>query len=64
MIQSGDTIRMNMIIIPNGLQRNAPVKSPFRIESTDLVDPHEGQGIPVKRLNKQTPGSIEPETLR
>jgi hypothetical protein len=64
MIQSGDRTKMAIMMTPNGFQNNAAPKSPFRIDSTDLVDPQEGQGIPVTRLNKQTPGSIELVTLR
>jgi len=64
MIQRGEMNRMEMIIIPNGFQSVAVIKSPFRIDSIDLVDPQEGQGIPVTRLNKQTAGSIELETFR
>jgi len=33
-------------------------------DKTDLVDPHEGQGIPVNCLNIQTPSSPPPEALR
>jgi len=55
---------MNVRIIPKGFQSNAPVKSPFRIDRTDLVEPQEGQGIPVTRLNKHTPGSRDKDTFR
>jgi hypothetical protein len=55
---------MSRIIIPNGLRRRAPAKSPFRKERTDLVEPQEGQGTPVTRLNKQTPGSKASENVR
>jgi len=50
-----------MIKTPKGFQNSAPIKSPFRMERTDRVDPQEGQGMPVIRLNKQTPGSMYPE---
>jgi len=48
---------MKVSRIPKGFQSIASVKSPFRIDRTDLVEPQEGQGTPVTRLNKQTPGS-------
>lgn len=51
-------------MIPKGFQKIAPTKSPCKTESTDLVDPQEGQGISVTCLNKQTPGSIPDETIR
>jgi hypothetical protein len=53
-----------MMINPKGFQKIAPEISPFRIEITDRVDPQEGQGIPVTRLNKQTPKSDESEMFR
>jgi len=51
-------------INPNGFQRKAPKTSPFKRARTDRVDPHEGQGILVIRLNKQTPNSPSFDALR
>ena len=53
---------MDTKMIPNGFKSKAPAKSPFRMDRTDLVDPQEGQGIVVIRLNKHTPGSNDFET--
>jgi hypothetical protein len=47
-----------MIRMPNGFMKKAPEKSPFRMDKTERVDPHEGQGIPVTCLNKQTQNSV------
>ena len=44
-----------MIISPNGFQKSAPEISPLKSDRTDLVEPHEGQGIVVMRLTKQSP---------
>jgi hypothetical protein len=38
----------------------AEVRSPCKIYMTDRVLPHEGHGIPVIPLNKQTPGPSTP----
>jgi hypothetical protein len=64
MIQTGKTSRIDVSIGPNGFQSIAPEISPFRIDRTDRVEPQEGQGIPVARLNKQTPGSRDKDTFR
>jgi len=50
-------------INPNGFHTNAADKSPFKSAKTDRVDPHEGQGMVVIRLNKHTPNSTLLETL-
>jgi hypothetical protein len=47
-------IRIPAIIIPNGFLANEPEISPFISDNTARVDPQEGQGIFVIRLNKQT----------
>lgn len=52
------------MMIPNGFKSIAPTISPFRKDNTDLVEPQDGQGIPVTRLNKQTPGSSPAATIR
>lgn len=39
---------------PNGLECKAESKSPSINNKTDLVEPHEGQGIPVDILIGQT----------
>lgn len=41
-------------INPIGFQYNASKNLPCKSESTDLVDPQEGQGIFVTCLNMQT----------
>ncbi len=41
-------------INPKGLNNRACWKLPVRIDVTDLVTPHEGQGIPVIFLKRQT----------
>jgi hypothetical protein len=64
MIQAGKTSKIDVSISPKGFQSIAPVISPFRIDRTDLVEPQEGQGIPVAHLNKQTPGSNDKDTFR
>lgn len=58
-IQNGVTIRIVININPNGFQSNAFRKSPVIMDKTDLVDPHEGQGMLVMRLNIHAPGSME-----
>ena len=55
---------MAIKINPNGFQNKAPKTSPLRSDNTDRVDPQEGQGIPVMRLNIHTPDSPPLETLR
>jgi hypothetical protein len=62
--QSGEITRINIKINPNGFQNNALQISPFSNDKTDLVEPHEGHGKLVIRLNKHTPGSISPEPSR
>ena len=63
-IQSGEITRIDTKINPNGFQNNAPHTSPFINDKTDLVEPHEGHGKLVIRLNKHTPGSNSPEPRR
>jgi hypothetical protein len=53
-IQTGITISIKAIIKPSGFVLNASRKFPFEIYKSALVDPHDGQGIPVIFLNKQT----------
>lgn len=52
--QKGVINRINTKSIPNGLWVIAPVKSPFTSDTTERVEPHEGQGIFVAFLIKQT----------
>lgn len=37
---------------PRGLKRKASSKLPFNTHKADLVEPQEGQGIPVSCLKK------------
>lgn len=55
----GARIKIAMMISPNGFHKTAAERSPFRIEITERVDPHDGHGKLVIRLNKQTAGSPE-----
>ena len=56
-IQTGAITRIAIKINPKGFHCIAPHISPFISDKTDRVDPQEGQGILVTRLNKHTPGS-------
>ena len=56
-------IRITAIIIPNGFLANEPEISPFISDNTARVDPQEGQGIFVIRLNKQTLTPLKFELL-
>ena len=44
---------ISKITTPKGFKFNKPIKSPFNIDITDLVEPHEGHGTFVTCLNKQ-----------
>ena len=63
-IQIGDITMIATKINPKGFQNNAPKTSPFINDKTDLVDPQEGQGILVTRLNRHTPKSPAFDALR
>jgi len=56
------TINTNKIN-PNGLKYIAPQISPFKMDIIERVDPQEGQGIVVIRLNKQIPGTSSLELI-
>ena len=58
-IQKGTTTIMVINKNPNGFQYKAPAISPLISDRTDLVDPQEGQGRVVTRLNIQMPGSAK-----
>jgi len=54
MVQAGIKIIIAMSSKPIGFQCKLSVKSPFKREIIDLVEPHEGQGILVTCLIIQT----------
>lgn len=59
--QNGRTIIIKNNIKPIGLYNKALPISPFSNNNTERVDPHEGQGIPVAFLKRQTPIPLEME---
>lgn len=53
MIHSGVIIMMSNTITPSGFKFKDLIKSPFKRNNTERVDPQEGQGTFVTCLNKQ-----------